>query len=73
MTEFTPILSTSGGMLIGLSAVAVFIFLDVFSGYRGVSHSLNFDFVRGSWRPFFNRFGEIARSAIDGFAIAAWI
>ncbi len=33
MTEFTPMLSVSGGFLIGLSAVAVFISLDVFSGY----------------------------------------
>ena len=30
MTEFTPMLSVSGGLLIGLSALAVFISLDVF-------------------------------------------
>jgi len=34
MTEFTPMLSVSGGILIGLSAAAVFIFLDGFSEYR---------------------------------------
>ena len=33
MTESTPMLSVSGGILIGLSAAAVFIFLDGFSGY----------------------------------------
>ena len=36
MTEFTPMLSVSGGVLIGLSAAAIFIFLDGFSGYRGL-------------------------------------
>ena len=34
MTEFTPMLSVSGGILIGLSAAAVFIFLDGFSGHQ---------------------------------------
>ena len=34
MTESTPMLSVSGGILIGLSAAAVFIFLDGFSGCR---------------------------------------
>ena len=34
MTEFTLMLSVSGGILIGLSVAAVFIFLDGFSGYQ---------------------------------------
>ena len=34
MTEFTPMLSVSGGFSIGLTTAAVFISLDAFSEYR---------------------------------------
>ena len=54
MTEFTPMLSVSGGILIGLSAAAVFIFFGRILGISGiVARTLNFDFGQGSWRPFF--------------------
>ena len=35
MTEFTPMLSVSGGILIGLSAAAVFIFFGRILGISG--------------------------------------
>jgi len=54
MTEFTPILSLSGGVLIGLSAAAAFFLFGRVLGMTGiVARTLDFDFGEGSWRPFF--------------------
>ena len=54
MTEFTPMLSVSGGILIGLSAAAGFIFFGRILGISGiVARTLNIDFGKGSWRAFF--------------------
>jgi uncharacterized membrane protein YedE/YeeE len=54
MTEFTPILSLSGGVLIGLSAAAAFFLFGRVLGMTGiVARILDFDFGEGSWRPFF--------------------
>jgi uncharacterized membrane protein YedE/YeeE len=54
MTEFTPVLSLSGGLLIGLSAAAAFVLFGRVIGMTGiVARTLDFDFGEGSWRPFF--------------------
>ena len=54
MTEFTPIPSLLGGLLIGLSAAVVFVFFGRILGISGiVTRTLNFDFGSGLWRPFF--------------------
>ena len=54
MTEFTPILSLSGGVLIGLSAAAAFFLFGRVLGMTGiVARTLDFDFGEGSWRLFF--------------------
>ena len=54
MTEFTPILSFSGGILIGLSAAAAFFLFGRVLGMTGiVARALDFDFGEGSWRLFF--------------------
>ena len=54
MTEFTPIPSLLGGLLIGLSAAVVFVFFGRILGISGiVACTLNFDFGSGLWRPFF--------------------
>ena len=54
MTEFTPILSLSGGVLIGLSAAAAFFLFGRVLGMTGiVARTLDFDFGEGSWRAFF--------------------
>ena len=54
MTESTPTLSVSGGILIGLSAAVVFIFFGRILGISGiVARALNFDFGQGSWRALF--------------------
>ena len=54
MTEFTQILSLSGGVLIGLSAAAAFFLFGRVLGMTGiVARTLDFDFGEGSWRPFF--------------------
>ena len=54
MTEFTPIPSLLGGLLIGLSAAVVFVFFGRILGISGiVARTLNFDFGPGLWRPFF--------------------
>lgn len=54
MTEFTPIPSLLGGLLIGLSAAVVFVFFGRILGISGiVARTLNFDFGFGIWRPFF--------------------
>ena len=74
MTEFTPMLSVSGGRLIVLSAVAVFIFFGRILGISGIiARTLNFDFGKFVAGFLFNRFGGIACGALDGVAIAAWI
>ncbi|MGB2318179.1 MAG: YeeE/YedE family protein, partial [Litorivicinaceae bacterium] len=54
MTEFTPIPSLLGGLLIGLSAAVVFVFFGRILGISGiVARTLNFDFGSGLWRPLF--------------------
>ena len=54
MTEFTPIPSLLGGLLIGLSAAVVFVFFGRILGISGiVARTLNLDFGSGLWRPFF--------------------
>jgi uncharacterized membrane protein YedE/YeeE len=54
MTEFTPILSLAGGILIGLSAAAAFFLFGRVLGMTGIlARTLDFDFGEGSWRPFF--------------------
>lgn len=54
MTEFTPVLSLSGGLLIGLSAAAAFGLFGRVIGISGIlARTLDFDFGEGSWRPFF--------------------
>ena len=54
MTEFTPIPSLLGGLLIGLSAAVVFVFFGRILGISGiVARTLNFDLGSGLWRPFF--------------------
>ncbi len=71
MIEFTPMLCVSGGFLIGLSAKPYLSFGCILGISGIIAHTLNFYFVPGPWRPFFNRFSGIACSGIDGFAIAA--
>ena len=54
MTEFTPVLSLSGELLIGLSAAAAFVLFGRVIGVSGiVARTSDFDFGEGSWRPFF--------------------
>ena len=54
MTEFTPIPSLFGGLVIGLSAAVAFVFFGRILGISGiVARTLNFDFGSGLWRPFF--------------------
>ena len=54
MTEFTPVLSLLGGLLIGLSAAAAFVLFGRVIGMTGIlARTLDFDFGEGSWRPFF--------------------
>ena len=54
MTEFTPVLSLSGGLLIGLSAAAAFVLFGRVIGMTAIiARTLDFDFGEGSWRPFF--------------------
>ena len=53
MTERTPVLSLSGGLLSGLSASAAFVLFGRVIGLTGiVARTLDFDFGEGSWRPF---------------------
>jgi len=54
MTEFTPILSLVGGILIGLSAAGAFLLFGRVVGMTGIlAGTLNLNFGEGSWRPFF--------------------
>ena len=54
MTEFTPILSLAGGILIGLSAAGAFVLFGRILGMTGIlARTLDFDFGEGSWRPMF--------------------
>jgi uncharacterized membrane protein YedE/YeeE len=54
MTEFTPILSLAGGILIGLSAAGAFVLFGRILGMTGIlARTLDFDFGEGSWRSFF--------------------
>ncbi len=54
MTEFTPIWSLSGGILIGLSAAGAFFLFGRVIGMTGiVARTLNFDFGEANWRVMF--------------------
>jgi len=54
MTEFTPILSLIGGILIGLSAAGGFLLFGRVMGISGIiARTLNFDFGEAAWRPMF--------------------
>ena len=54
MSEFTPILSLAGGILIGLSAAGAFVLFGRILGMTGIlARTLDFDFGEGSWRPMF--------------------
>ena len=54
MTEFTPILSLAGGILIGLSAAGAFVLFGRILGMTGIlARMLDIDFGEGSWRSFF--------------------
>lgn len=54
MTEFTPIWSLAGGILIGLSAAGGFFLLGRIIGMTGImARTLNFDFGESNWRPMF--------------------
>jgi uncharacterized membrane protein YedE/YeeE len=54
MTEFTPILSLAGGILIGLSAAGAFVLFGRILGMTGIlARTLDIDFGEGSWRLFF--------------------
>jgi len=75
MTEFTPILSLSGGVLIGLSAAAAFFLFGRVLGMTGiVARTLDFDFGEGSWRPLFlDWLGGHAIGAINDCTLATWL
>lgn len=54
MTEFTPILSLVGGILIGLSAAGGFFLFGRVIGMTGImARTLSFDFGESAWRPMF--------------------